>query len=205
LICTNKSQENGNSNGTVELSNCGDGTYCCGHDNLECCGTDRAIKIPTQASVVTTSNVTETAFVTATVTPGTYKNATIGLAVVVGVMALAAIGAIVWLLRQNKTLRNQLDQKVHTETTPSTQVAQPYNDAYLPVSTQSPTVATSTSPRISEFSHKPAPLTEIHGQSRYSELDANNGRPIVSPSPRQAEFSHSRTGSPLPSPGLYQS
>lgn len=105
-------QKNGSSNETVEITPCTDGMYCCGHNNLACCGTDEAFEIPMQSSVAA-SRVTETSLVTQFVTPSAYKDATIGLSAVLGASVLGATCAIVWLTRQNRSLRNrptQLDQ-----------------------------------------------------------------------------------------------
>lgn len=165
----------------MELTSCGqDDTYCCGLNNLECCGTDRAVVIPTQASVVA-SNVTETAVVTETSTPSTYKNATIGLAVVLGVLALAAAGAIFYLLRQNKSLYAQLNSSppepdtaaaAGTHQTPMSQTTHPYQD----YAADGSTVTGSPHPTQQEYAqYNKAPMSpsipEVEGSNRYSELD----------------------------------
>uniref|UniRef100_A0A8H7KDV7 Mid2 domain-containing protein n=1 Tax=Bionectria ochroleuca TaxID=29856 RepID=A0A8H7KDV7_BIOOC len=113
-VCMDESV-GGSSNGTVEITPCTDGKYCCGHNNLTCCGTSRAFELPTLVNVKGSSsaaNVTQTAIVTETAIAesATFKNATIGLAVVVGVIALAAAGAVFALHRKNLALHKQLDE-----------------------------------------------------------------------------------------------
>lgn len=41
-----KNQWGGSQTGEAEMTSCTDGTYCCGHNNLTCCGTQWAVKVP---------------------------------------------------------------------------------------------------------------------------------------------------------------
>jgi hypothetical protein len=191
--------DGGNSTGPTEITSCTDGTYCCGSNNLECCGTNRAFSIEVQGSVVEDEPDKEAS--------STFKNATIGLAAALGAVALLAAGVLFWQFRRNKSLRRQLAERTQAADTPATQAAQPYRDTYHyhPGSTASPTIATAASPGMSEFGQPkpPSRISEIHGESRYSELDGSN-RHLPSPSPREANYNPSVTGSPLPSPGPYR-
>jgi hypothetical protein len=201
-VCTSD-EDGGNPEGTVEMTDCTDGTYCCGLNNLNCCGTDRAFKIPTQESVVEDGGANNS---DSDDDSSTFKNATIGLGAALGVVLLLALGSIFWLARKIKLLRRQLDEKSRAETAPAPapHAAQSYQ----------PTM-TATSPGISEYTYSkpvfgavpgsPRP-SEIHGESRYSELDAiHSSTNAVSPPPHVTDFDHSPRGSPLPSPGMYPS
>jgi hypothetical protein len=108
-------QSGGSSDGTVEITPCTDGKYCCGHNNLSCCGTTRAFELPTLVNV-TTGNVTQTSVVTETAIAesATFKNVTIGLAAALGVVALIAAGAVFALHRKNLALHKQLNDAHHT-------------------------------------------------------------------------------------------
>jgi nitrate reductase NapE component len=180
-VCTE--DENGDaSNSTSEMTSCGDSTYCCGSNNLQCCGTDRAITIPTQASVIRTE----------TRESSTFRNVTIALAVVLGVVALVAAGVIIWLLQKNKGLRRQVDEKTQAYETLSSEHAQAQSHRATYVSGRDDRSTTVTSPGISEYGypktpwsmHAPPPmhpepsrLSEVQGEPRYMELDATESRP----------------------------
>lgn len=104
-----KDPNNGGSlNGPVEMTVCldGTGTYCCGHSEYGCCGTDHAIVIPTQASVISSGGVTQTPDFSFNV----FKGTTIGLAAALGLTLATAAGVITWLLRQNKSIKKKLSE-----------------------------------------------------------------------------------------------
>ncbi|KAI0815393.1 hypothetical protein GGR55DRAFT_675007 [Xylaria sp. FL0064] len=92
-VCTDP-KSGGSASGIIELTACldGTGTYCCGHNNLTCCGSDYAIVIPTQASIVETDSA-------ALAKPGAFKSATIALAIILGLVLLAAALALFWRLK----------------------------------------------------------------------------------------------------------
>lgn len=131
----------------------------------------------------------------------TFRNATIALAAILGVMGLVASGTILWLLRKNKRLYRQLAEAqsqpgapypensgaaAMSQVTPASRTAHPYQDSYLGDDTVASTT-TSPNPQHGSFVSKP-PLSpsvatgrgtpglpsEIGGQ-RYSELDATMG------------------------------
>jgi len=145
----------------------GTGTYCCGSNNLECCGTDRAIVIPTQGSVVSTDNNDSSDS-----SNSSYKGATIGLAVVLGVFAIASLCAILWLLKQKKSVEQQLHEKInqlnqeHSQQTPTPAIVTPYQDYSTPATPGYKDSLAPTSP-----GHAPYEMNS-QGQ-RYSELDAS--------------------------------
>ena len=228
-------QNNGSQNGTVELTPCGDGTYCCGSNNLGCCDTDRAFTIPTQSSVVA-SNVTETvrATVTASSDASTFRSATIGLGAALGVVALMAIGAILWLRRKNSALYKQLTEAnaaldsaqqqnqnhgTAMSQTPASHSARPYQESYLGGDTAT-NATSSPNPQYAYYkqppmSGSPATPSEIDGQ-RYSELDAtminaDRGSLMTSPMPEEGQFQQQQyqqqhhTSSPRGTPAPAQS
>lgn len=121
-VCTDP-KNGGSVNGTIEMTQCGDGTYCCGLQNFACCGTDNAIVVPVQASVVSSGGSGSSS--------GVFKSATIGLAVVLGVVFITTAGIITWLLHQNKTMKKKLLEKVEEERhVPPPVVVHPYSTAY---------------------------------------------------------------------------
>lgn len=200
-------QHGGSSNDTAEITPCGDGTYCCGRENLGCCDTERAFSLPTLADVVS-ENVTETAVVTeAASSNSSYKDATIGLAVVLGVVALAALLGALWLLKKNKALQTRVQDMQqappsHMQQTPHSQYADPYlQDHEDEPGTE---ITSASSPRHGAFApYKPPTspsMPEVDGsQQRYSELDAT--------SPQTREFGtvspnmdRSINGTPMQSP-----
>ncbi|KAF2970092.1 hypothetical protein GQX73_g3419 [Xylaria multiplex] len=162
-VCTDPSDD-GSFNGTVEMTACSDGTgtYCCGRNELGCCGTDHAIVIPTQASVVSSADSTETP----NPSYNSFKNATIGLAVVLGVFFVIAIGIISWLLYQNKAIKKELSEKTgEPRSVPAPVAAHSYSGSYGP-----------STPQIKDSSTlgPPSPAFGISdSQQRYSELDAS--------------------------------
>ncbi|KAI1113514.1 hypothetical protein F5Y14DRAFT_417482 [Nemania sp. NC0429] len=154
----------GSRNDTVEMTACSDGTgtYCCGRNELGCCGTDHAIAIPTQASVVSSGGAPQP--------PGSssnaFKSATIGLAVVLGVLLATSAGVITYLLSQNKSIKRKLSEKTEeTSHVPPSVVIHPYTDSR---GVESPPMKDSLSPPGSPGSEL-GNYVDIH---RYSELDA---------------------------------
>lgn len=106
-------KDGGNPSNSTIITGCNDGSgkYCCG-ETTSCCGTDRAVSIPTQESVCSAHSVDDNGSGDA----ATFKNATIGLAVVAGVSLLVALASTLWFLRQNKSLKQQLaDEKSNSE------------------------------------------------------------------------------------------
>jgi hypothetical protein len=149
------------------LTPCGDGRYCCG-ETTGCCSGDDAFEIPVQESVVEGAAHDYT----------TYKNATIGLAVAFGVVALAALLGTFWLLRKNKSLKAQ-QQQASASAMEETQRHNTNVDPYLQgQEDMARTDATSmSSPHTAHhvYSKPPMspPLPEVDSNpQRYSELDA---------------------------------
>lgn len=174
----------------------GTGTYCCGRNELGCCGTDHAIVIPTQASVVSSGDTTAAADSSSS---NSFKSATIGLAVVLGVLFVATAGTVSWLLYKNKLVKKKLLEKTEAEEArhvPSPLVVHPYSSPYDP-----------GTPQVKDSSGQgsPSAASGMHTNTRhYSELDASiaasrseMGSPIHhqfdngEPSPRSLN-SHSR-------------
>ncbi|KAI0451269.1 hypothetical protein F5B21DRAFT_487808 [Xylaria acuta] len=162
-VCTDP-ENDGSSNGTIEMTDCSDGTgtYCCGRNELGCCGTDHAIVIPTQASVVSSGDTTQVADSSS----NSFKNATIGLAVAVGVLFVITTGIVSWLLHKNKLIKKQLMEKTEeTRHVPPPLVVPPYSDSYGP-----------GTPQIKDSSRQgsPSAASGMHpNQRHYSELDAS--------------------------------
>ncbi|KAI0809960.1 hypothetical protein GGR55DRAFT_146769 [Xylaria sp. FL0064] len=153
----------GSMNGSVEMTACSDGTntYCCGRNELGCCGTDRAITIPTQGSVVSSSNTDKDTDPSS----NSFKSATIGLAVVLGVLLAAAAGIITWLLRQNRSIKKKLVEKTEEERhVPPPVAVHPYS-GYEPEGPQ----FKDSSPQPSPSAASAMPASQYH----YSELDAS--------------------------------
>ncbi|KAI1735007.1 hypothetical protein F4680DRAFT_436664 [Xylaria scruposa] len=175
-VCTDP-QNDGSFNGTIEMTACSDGTgtYCCGRNELGCCGTDHAIVIPTQASVVSSGDTTNTTDASS----NSFKSATIGLAVVVGVLLLTTAGIVTWLLRKNKITEKKLLEKTEeARHVPPPIVAHPYSNSYEPGTPQIKDTSERGSPGMA-----PGMLTN---QRHYSELDAS------------IAASRSEMGSPVP-------
>ncbi|GAP88130.2 hypothetical protein SAMD00023353_1501030 [Rosellinia necatrix] len=158
-VCTDPNND-GSVNGPVEMTACSDGTgtYCCGRNQLGCCGTDRAIVIPTQGSVVTSPNVN------ADDSGTTFRNATIGLAAALGVLLITTVGIIIWLLRQNKSIKKQLSEKSEdVRHVPPPIITHPYSDSH-----------DTSPPNYPAVSGSPNATYGIPvRQQRYSELDAS--------------------------------
>ncbi|KAI1818096.1 hypothetical protein GGS20DRAFT_389503 [Poronia punctata] len=171
-ICTDP-EDGGSRNSSVKMTACSDGSgkYCCGENNLECCGTDRAIEIPTQMSVISDDDQDSS---------DSFKNATIGLAVVLGALFLAAAGVMTWLLRQNKAIKRELSEKINQEQSqplPPT-IVTPYQDTF----------PTSPQPQYKPPGSPGIPTYEMNSSQtqRYSELDASTMAPrseMSSPGP----------------------
>lgn len=100
-VCMDK-QAGGTPTGFAQMTSCTDGTYCCGRNNLTCCGTTWAIKAPTIISSIVMTTITTTA---AAVPAKQNIGATAGLGGALGVVLLAAAGAVIYLLRRIKTLK----------------------------------------------------------------------------------------------------
>ncbi|KAI1438346.1 hypothetical protein GGR50DRAFT_685485 [Xylaria sp. CBS 124048] len=152
-VCTDP-ESGGSANGTAELTPCSDGTgtYCCGHNELGCCGTDKAILIPTQVSVMDTEGPSIST---------AYKDATIALAVIAGVLLIAATAVITWLHQKNKAIRRELSEKVAASPAP----AGPYDPPSPPFKDNSEVVPVAMS--------VPFEMTSNQHHQRYSELDAS--------------------------------
>jgi hypothetical protein len=149
----------------------GTGTYCCGRNQLGCCGTDRAIVIPTQASVVANNNTNTN---TSSPNGGAFKSATIALAVILAVVALAGAGAVVWLLRKNKAIKKQLSEKLINDSrhVPPPVAIHPYED------NNSYNAGSTPQFKSSIISGSPSPAYEMnHNVQRYSELDGSMAPP----------------------------
>jgi len=91
--------------GPVEMTPCTDGTFCCGHNNLTCCGTKYAVTVPTLSLVTSGSNTTAVTTATVTATPNPGIAAVAGLGIGLGVALLIASGFIIYLARKNKILK----------------------------------------------------------------------------------------------------
>ncbi|KAI0402194.1 hypothetical protein F4802DRAFT_379039 [Xylaria palmicola] len=163
-VCTDP-ENGGSNNGSIEMTACSDGTgtYCCGRNNLRCCGTDRAITIPTQASVVSSGNDTNATDFSS----DSFKRATIGLAVVLGVVLVTAGGLITWLTRKNRSITRQLAEKnEEARNPPSPGVV---HASYL----DSPGQTTSQIKGSSLPGSPGSAFRLAANQERYSELDAS--------------------------------
>ncbi|KAK3360478.1 hypothetical protein B0T25DRAFT_578403 [Lasiosphaeria hispida] len=93
----------GSRNSFAEMTSCTDGTYCCGRNNLTCCGTSWAVKPPTLLS--TAMNSTAPASTKTDIAP------IAGLGGALGAVVLGAAGAILYLLRRIKTLQKNQPPK----------------------------------------------------------------------------------------------
>ncbi|KAF4120084.1 hypothetical protein GMORB2_3495 [Geosmithia morbida] len=172
-VCTDP-KKHGSSNGSVEITPCTDGKYCCGSNNLACCGTDEAFEIPTMAD-----KSTETANRAASATR--YKNSTIGLAVALGIVAFAAAAAVLWLTRKNRRLSDGLASGAVPTASPVDEQQSPAQHNGSIYDPHSPTTGTQMT------SVSPAPLPHSSGDSkvvtdraydqRYSELDGTSLSP----------------------------
>lgn len=130
---TKTKQKGGSQNDTVELTPCGDGSYCCGRNNLNCCNTDEAFKIPTQDSVVI-SNDAESGDGTCAAVNSIYKTASIGLGATFGAVALVSLGIIIQLWRQKKSIVKRLaDIQPSMHQTPTSYSPRPYQESYIEI------------------------------------------------------------------------
>jgi hypothetical protein len=175
-----KSQSGGVANGSMEMTPCTDGSYCCGHNNLTCCGTQWAVRV-TQQAVVAMSNATVTAVVTQTpgAMPGTAAIA--GLGGALGLVVLAAVGVIIWLKRQNANLKKK-NESLAATAAPNLEPFRPMS--YMPSSSAPTMVAPSSHvPSMQDFAAFKSMYENViayqsaqemaHNPSRLSELDAN--------------------------------
>ena len=205
-------QSGGSANETVAITPCGtDNKYCCGNNNLDCCGTDEAFEIPTQASVIS-DNLTETQVVTETASASgsgqSYKDAAIGLGVVFGVGALTAIGGILWLLKQNKSLREQLQQAQQQPSVAETPA--PGYSYHQGTDAGTDYTGPSSPPQDwAAYNMKPPAspsVPEVDGNThRYSELDAAAASGNMYNGPSSPRLDHSYTVVPAQSPEQVQS
>ncbi|KAG9251870.1 uncharacterized protein F5Z01DRAFT_256023 [Emericellopsis atlantica] len=168
-VCTDESK-GGNATGVMRLTPCGDGRYCCG-DTTACCSGEDAFSIPIQEEVIQG----------ATQSFKTYKNATIGLAVVLGIVALAALLGIFWLLKKNRSLKaRQQTSTPAMEESSTAQQQQNSNNVDPYVQDQEDMARTDTtsmaSPHTQYPMYKPPmspSMAEVGSNpQRYSELDA---------------------------------
>ncbi|KAK8050919.1 hypothetical protein PG993_002304 [Apiospora rasikravindrae] len=189
-------QDGGDASNSSVITACNDGSnkYCCG-DTRSCCGTSRAITIPMQESVCTAHTLDSEGGVDAT----TFKNATIGLAVVAGASLLAAVASTLWFLRQNKSLKKQLaDEKLaagHQQASMSMHNRASAVSTMTDSTTHHPSLMADHSqpyyrnktPGSPPPPHPPlSPNSEVHhgNMHRYSELDAGTNRiEMASPDP----------------------
>lgn len=90
------------------MTSCTDGTYCCGHNNLTCCGTQWAVKVPLLTSTTTTTITT-----TATASPSSQSNVAIyaGLGGALGLVVLVSAGLVLYLVRHIKKLKGQVSHQ----------------------------------------------------------------------------------------------
>ncbi|KAK0746790.1 hypothetical protein B0T18DRAFT_412430 [Schizothecium vesticola] len=101
-VCVDK-QAGGTPTGFAEMTSCTDGTYCCGRNNLTCCGTKWAIEAP---SIISSVVMTTT---TASAAPAKQNvGAIAGLGGALGAVILVAAGAIIYLVRRIKALKASL-------------------------------------------------------------------------------------------------
>ncbi|KAI1340432.1 hypothetical protein F5Y15DRAFT_58224 [Xylariaceae sp. FL0016] len=159
-VCTD-AESGGSANDAVEMTPCGDGSFCCGHQNLTCCGTENAINVPTQATVSMSDD-------NGSSNNKAYKDATIALAVCFGVVSLAAAAAIAWLFGKNRSLKQELAGKAETPAPTATPMMSQYPASQYPAS-----LDPSTAYAKHESSPYPANVSEMGGHHRYSELDAS--------------------------------
>ncbi|KAK7928320.1 hypothetical protein PG985_005318 [Apiospora marii] len=169
-------EDGGNPSNSSVITNCNDGSgkYCCG-ETTSCCGTDRAVSIPTQDSVCSAHTADDNGS-----DATTFKNATIGLAVVAGVSLLVAMASIFWFLRQNKSLKQQLaDEKSNSEHRHHQQASMMHDRA-------------SVVPTMTDSNH---PGGSVYGGST---THHNNQSPLLDPS--HPYYNKTPHGSPPPQP-----
>ncbi|KAK0638471.1 hypothetical protein B0T16DRAFT_449470 [Cercophora newfieldiana] len=101
-VC-DKPSAGGNPNGFAEMTSCTDGTYCCGRNNLTCCGTPWAIEPPTVVSSAVLTTITAAA-----ASSSTNTKTLAGLGAALGAVVLLAAGFILYLLQRVKNLKSSL-------------------------------------------------------------------------------------------------
>ncbi|KAM7200397.1 hypothetical protein V8F20_005374 [Naviculisporaceae sp. PSN 640] len=106
-VCTDP-KWGGSWTGSAEMTSCTDGSYCCGHNNLTCCGTQWAVKVP----LLTTGTISTTT-VTATPSPIVRSNMAVsaGLGGALGLVVLVSAGLIFYLLRNIRKLKGELGKR----------------------------------------------------------------------------------------------
>ncbi|CAM1504265.1 Fc.00g018560.m01.CDS01 [Cosmosporella sp. VM-42] len=185
-VCTDP-ESGGSTNGTAELTPCTDGTYCCGHNNLTCCGTSYAVKVPIQASVIASEKAKNDT--------SALKNTAIGLGAALGVVSILFTAAILWLMRKNKSLRWRLDgsdKPVQSHWEPQSGVDE-YNDSYRLTPTSAKTFTPITrghdSGQYKPIQHSPAPSPSFPpGQQDSGQYEPmRSAVPTLAPSPRVME------------------
>ncbi|TDZ23969.1 hypothetical protein Cob_v003413 [Colletotrichum orbiculare MAFF 240422] len=199
--------ENGQRSGnSTFMTACNDGTatYCCGSRNTTCCGTNEAITIQTQESVCTANSTSTEADAPVS---SAFKSATIALAAVAGVSLLAGLISTLWLLKQNKSLKQQLAEKPE----PSPPRA-PDTPAQTVVESQYTGNRSSyASPQLYKPSYGTPPPQPLSPSSeyyqgnvqRYSELDASGATArseMGSPTPYEQQQYQSGRDSPALDP-----
>ncbi|KAK3324998.1 hypothetical protein B0H66DRAFT_636505 [Apodospora peruviana] len=110
-VCTDP-RWGGSMTGAAEMTSCTDGTYCCGHNNLTCCGTQWAVKVPLLTSTtITTTTITPTP----TPAPANQNIAAIaGLGGALGLVTLVSAGVVFYLVRQIRLLKSGKDDSHKT-------------------------------------------------------------------------------------------
>lgn len=90
------------------MTSCTDGSYCCGHNNLTCCGTQWAVKVP-----LLTSGTISSTTVTATPPPVVQSNIAIsaGLGGALGLAVLVSAGLTFYLLRNIRKLKGEFGKR----------------------------------------------------------------------------------------------
>ncbi|KAI1821850.1 hypothetical protein F4861DRAFT_430349 [Xylaria intraflava] len=118
-VCTDPNA-GGSLNSSAEMTTCSDGSgaYCCGHNQLGCCGTKNALIVQPQADVFQNFENSHV--------PRVFKRATIGLAVVAGVITIASLVIITGLNQKNKAIKREFNEK----TTESTMALSTHTDPY---------------------------------------------------------------------------
>jgi hypothetical protein len=205
ILADDDHQWGGSFNGSVELTPCTDGTFCCGHNNLTCCGTPWAILVPTQALTLPANiTTTATAIVTETSSPGPGTAAVAGLGIGLGVVMLIAAGVIYYLKRQNKTLKQKNGDIVSAsaDATPPGGMSpdHPYRVSYMP-SSGAPTMVAPSShvPSMQEFAAFKAMYGNVIAYQNAQEMAGNPHRFSELDSTTIAAARHlSQVGSPPP-------
>ncbi|KAK1750177.1 hypothetical protein QBC47DRAFT_126107 [Echria macrotheca] len=90
----------GNPSGFADMTSCTDGTYCCGRNNLTCCGTKWAIKPPSVMSTMANSTEATT----------TNTGVVVGLGATIGAVVIIAGSLILLLWRRVRILQRSAVQ-----------------------------------------------------------------------------------------------